>query len=68
VNMAARLQGQSRGGDIIVSTSMAGDPGVAALLAPRKVSEESAELRGFDARVEFLRVDEAMHKLASGDQ
>jgi len=68
VNMTARLQGQSGGGDIIVSTSMAEDPAVAALLAPRKVSEESAELRGFDARVEFLRIDEAMHKVASGDQ
>lgn len=68
VNMAARLEGQSRGGDIIVSTSLAKDPAVAALLAQREVSEESAEFRGFDARVAFLRIDEAMHKAASGDQ
>ena len=68
VNMMARLQGQSRGGDIIVSASIAEDPAVAALLAQRKFGEESAELRGFDARIAFLRIDEAMHKAASGDQ
>lgn len=68
VNMTARLEGQSRGGDIIVSTRMAEDPAVATLLADRQISKESAELRGFDAPVEFLRIDEAMHKVASGDQ
>lgn len=68
VNMTARLQGQSRGGDIILSTSMAEDPAVATLLAQRNVSEESAELCGFDARVGFLRIDQAMHRAASGDQ
>ncbi|MEP4379108.1 MAG: adenylate/guanylate cyclase domain-containing protein [Alphaproteobacteria bacterium] len=68
VNMTARLEGQSRGGDIIVSTSLAGDPAVAALLAQRKVTEESAELRGFDGRVEFLRIDETTRNMASGDQ
>jgi class 3 adenylate cyclase len=68
LNMTARLQGQSRGGDIIVSTSMAENPAVATLLAQRNVSEESEELRGFDARVGYLRIDEAMHKVASGDQ
>lgn len=68
VNMTARLEGQSLGGDIVVSTSMAEDPAVAALLAPRKGSEESAELRGFDDPVVFLRIDEAMHKVAPADQ
>ncbi|MDA0786645.1 MAG: DUF5939 domain-containing protein [Proteobacteria bacterium] len=68
VNMTARLQGQSRGGGIILSASMADDPAVAALLAQREFGEESAELRGFDARVAFLRIDEVMHKAASGDQ
>ena len=68
VNMTARLEGQSRGGDIIVSTRLAEDPAVATLLADRQISKESAELRGFDAPVEFLRIDEAMHKVASGDQ
>jgi class 3 adenylate cyclase len=57
VNLTARLEGQSRGGDIVISKSLAGDPGVAALLEGRALSEESAELRGFDAAVPFLRID-----------
>lgn len=68
VNMAARLQGQSRGGDIILSTSLAGDPAVTALLSEREYSEESAELRGFDVPVAFLRIDEAARNTAPGDQ
>jgi len=68
VNMTARLEGQSRGGDIIMSMSMAEDPAVAALLTERKFSEESAEMRGFDTRVGFLRIDDAARKSTSGDQ
>ncbi len=56
VNMAARLQGQSEGGDIVLSEAVAGDPAVAGLLDGRALSEESAELRGFDAPVPFRRM------------
>ena len=34
VNMAARLQGQSQGGDIVLSRAVADDPAVSPLLAP----------------------------------
>jgi class 3 adenylate cyclase len=33
VNMAARLQGQSRGGDIVLSRAVADDPAVQVVLA-----------------------------------
>ena len=56
VNLAARLQSQSRGGDIVLSGEMAGDPEVAARLASLEVREEQAELKGFDQPVGFLRV------------
>jgi class 3 adenylate cyclase len=55
VNLAARLQGQSRGGDIVQSRTVADDPAVEALLDEQDVSEEAAELRGFDAPVPFVR-------------
>lgn len=56
VNLAARLQGQSRGGDIVLSQIMAEDPAAAALLADLDRGEEQAALKGFDAPVGFLRL------------
>lgn len=56
VNLAARLQGRSAGGDIVISASMAAQEGVAALLAERPTRKESAELKGFDEPVPFLRL------------
>ncbi len=56
VNMAARLESQSQGGDIVLSHAIADDPAVAPLLTDRQMSRESAELRGFDAPVPFLRL------------
>jgi class 3 adenylate cyclase len=56
VNLAARLEGESRGGDIVLSADLAADPGVAALLAPLAPSRESAAVKGFDAPVAFLRL------------
>ncbi len=56
VNMAARLQGQSRGGDIVLSMDMAGDAGVAERLAALDPVTESAPLKGFDDPVPFLRI------------
>lgn len=56
VNMAARLQGQSVGGDIVLSTDLVADPAVQALLSPFVPSREAAELKGFDQPVPFLRL------------
>lgn len=56
VNQAARLQGQSRGGDIIISDELAQDSVVAGIIAPFRVTRETAELKGFDRAIGFLRV------------
>lgn len=74
VNLAARLQGQSRGGDIVVSADLwdsvdaatlkGGTPGFGA-------TQESATLRGFDEPVPYWRLarpDAGQHTVrASGD-
>ena len=56
VNMAARLQSESRGGDIVVSRTLADDPAVAGLIPGLEVREEQAELKGFETPVSFLRI------------
>jgi class 3 adenylate cyclase len=56
VNMAARLQGQSAGGDIVLSRAVADDPAVKPLLAKIGGREESVELKGFARPIAFLRV------------
>ncbi len=56
VNMAARLEGQSDGGDIVLSEAVAEDPAVAALLPGLDCSAETTTLKGFDAPVAFRRV------------
>jgi len=56
VNMAARLQGQSDGGDIVLSRAVADDPAVKPLLAKVGGREESVELKGFAQPIAFLRV------------
>ena len=56
VNLAARLQNESRGGDIVVSHDLARDPAVAALLAGLDATAEQAALKGFDHPVRFLRL------------
>ncbi len=56
VNMAARLQGQSEGGDIVVSRAVAADPAVKPLLATLASREESVALKGFAQPIAFLRV------------
>ena len=55
-NLAARLEGQSTGGDIVISSSMAADPGVSGLLKGYVLSEETAALKGFDERTPFYRL------------
>ena len=56
VNMAARLEGQSGGGDIVLSESFAQDPGVAKQLIRLKPSRETASIKGFEKPVPFLRL------------
>lgn len=56
VNKAARLQGCSRGGDIVISQTSAGDPDVKRLLVGSRAMVESAELKGFDGPVQFTRI------------
>ncbi len=56
VNMAARLQGQSGGGEIVLSRTFAEDAAVARLLAGLTVSEEHCQLKGFTEETAFLRI------------
>ncbi len=56
VNMAARLQGQSQGNDIVLSDSFAADPDVARMLAELEVGRETTTLKGFDSAVAFCRI------------
>ena len=56
VNLAARLQGQSRGGDIVLSAGLARDPAVAPLIAGLAQERDEARLKGFADPVPFLRL------------
>jgi class 3 adenylate cyclase len=54
--MAARLEGQSAGGDIVLSTETHADPAVQELLSAFVLRRETTELKGFDHPVPFLRL------------
>jgi class 3 adenylate cyclase len=56
VNMAARLQGQSEGRDIVLSRTVADDPAVQPLLAGLALREESVPLKGFAEPIRFVRL------------
>jgi class 3 adenylate cyclase len=56
VNMAARLQGQSVGGDIVLSRAVADDPAVKSLIAGVPATEESVPLKGFAEPISFRRL------------
>jgi class 3 adenylate cyclase len=56
VNVAARLENQCRGGEVIVSEDVARDAETAAVLADRTQIEETAMLRGVSAPVRFVRI------------
>jgi class 3 adenylate cyclase len=59
VNLAARVQGQSQGGDIVLSAALAADPGVKSRLEGLNPLSESAQVKGFEAPVSFLRISPA---------
>lgn len=56
VNMAARLQGRSQRGEVVLSEQLAADPAVAPLLQGRDLRHESAALKGFEKPVPFVRL------------
>ena len=56
VNMAARLQGQSEGGDIVLSPEIAEDSAVTPLLAGLQMARDQAILKGFDQPIAFFRL------------
>ena len=56
VNLAARLQSQSLGGDIVISADLARNGGAEALLQRRNITRETVLLRGISAPVTFLRL------------
>ena len=51
VNLAARLEGQSEGGEITLSEEFARDPAVANLLRDYEVRERSVSLKGLGAQL-----------------
>ena len=56
VNIAARLEHQCRGGEVIVSEAVAKDAETEAALTDRMQLEETATLRGVGAPVQLVRV------------
>ncbi len=56
VNMAARLQGQSVGGDIVLSQEMIDDPTVTPALAGLQAQPDRAALKGFAEPLPFYRI------------
>jgi class 3 adenylate cyclase len=50
------LQGESRGGDVVLSEALAGLAGAGELLGPHAPRAETARLRGFSAPVPFVRL------------
>ena len=56
VNMAARLQSQSAGDDIVLSSALAADPAVTKALNGIAMQPDSCHLKGFAEPVTFYRV------------
>ncbi|MBI1179269.1 MAG: hypothetical protein GC201_01845 [Alphaproteobacteria bacterium] len=56
VNLAARLQGQSRGEDVVLSDALAADPDVVPMLEGLAPTHEQARLKGFVEPVGFVRL------------
>ncbi len=56
VNLAARLEHESRGGDIVLSEAMAAEPGMAAVLAPLTNTAETTMVRGFSQAIGLRRI------------
>jgi class 3 adenylate cyclase len=59
VNLAARLQSESAGSDIVLSETMAGEPGIAEQLAALGAKAEMARVKGFAEPVALRRIPAA---------
>lgn len=55
-NLAARLEDQSRGGDIVISDAMREDPTVRPTADALGAVREGAEVKGIDSEVSFWRI------------
>ena len=66
VNIAARLEHQCHGGEMVVSEAVAQDAEAAGALADRTQIEETAMLRGVSAPVRFVRIAVGADAAASG--
>ena len=58
VNMAARLQGESIGGDIVFSEDLLADPIVSTMVRPSELSSETRFIKGFSRPITFRRYGE----------
>ena len=56
VNLAARLQQESEGSDVVLSGSLAGDPAVMAILGNMQLESGAAQLKGFDEPIAYKRL------------
>jgi class 3 adenylate cyclase len=56
VNLAARLQGESRGGDIVLSEAMATEPGMMSCLVQMAAVAETVFVKGFPEPVALRRI------------
>ncbi len=59
VNLAARLQQQSLGGDIVLSQPLLDDPEAARLLESHPLARHAARVKGFEHEVPFYRLANA---------
>ena len=59
VNLAARLQAESRGGDIVLSEAMLAEPGLPEALERLSPSAETARVKGFSEPIALRRVPAA---------
>lgn len=57
VNIAARLEEQSRGGDIVLSAAMLDDPAVAELLKEQDLQAETVTFDGFAESITLYRIN-----------
>ncbi|MBT6827960.1 MAG: adenylate/guanylate cyclase domain-containing protein, partial [Rhodospirillaceae bacterium] len=56
VNLAARLQQESEGGDIVLSDALAGDPAVKEITENQPLETGAAEMKGFDEPIAYIRL------------
>ena len=56
VNLAARLQQESKGGDIVLSGALAHDPAVQAIIENQTLETGAAAMKGFDEPIAYTRL------------